>query len=280
MIMIENKKYRSFIKWPGNKFRCLEQIIPRLPKSNRLIEPFVGSGSVFLNSDYKHNILGEKNHDLIQLFKLVKEQGPDFIQYCAQWFKPEYNHAEQYYALRDTFNQTEDQTLKASLFLYLNRHGYNGLCRFNNKGIYNVPFGLYKKPNLPEKEMLRFHQKSKHCEFFHCDYKQTFELAKPGDVIYCDPPYHPLSKTAKFTLYTQGAFNETDQTELARLAESTSKRGIHVLLSNHDTEFTRNLYQNAQNIYSFEVQRSIASRSAQRVSVKEVLAYFPATASL
>ena len=105
-------------------------------------------------------------------------------------------------------------------------------------------------------------------------------MATPGDVIYCDPPYHPISKTAKFTLYTQGAFNETDQTELARLAESTSKRGIHVLLSNHDTEFTRNLYREAQNIYSFEVQRSIASRAAQRVSVKEVLAYFPATASL
>jgi len=280
MNMMNNTKYRPFIKWPGNKFRCLEQIIPRLPKAKRLIEPFMGSGSVFLNSDYKHYILGEKNPYLIKLFKLVQEQGPDFIQYCAQWFKPQYNQKKQYYTLRDTFNQTEDQILKAALLLYLNRHGYNGLCRFNSKGIYNVPFGLYVKPYLPEKEMLRFHQKSKHCEFIHCDYQQTFAMAKPGDVIYCDPPYHPISKTAKFTLYTQGLFDETDQTELARLAESTSHRGIHVLISNHDTEFTRNLYQNAQNIYSFEVRRSIASLAKQRVSVKEVLAYFPASSSL
>ena len=278
--MMDNTKYRPFIKWPGNKFRCLEQIIPRLPKGKRLIEPFMGSGSVFLNSDYIHYILGEKNPYLIQLFKLVQEQGPDFIQYCAQWFTPEYNQKEKYYALRDTFNQTEDQTLKAALLLYLNRHGYNGLCRFNSKGIYNVPFGLYLKPNFPEKEMLRFHQKTKNCDFIHCDYQQTFAMAKPGDVIYCDPPYHPISKTAKFTLYTKGSFDETDQAELARLAESTSHRGIHVLISNHDTEFTRNLYQNAQDIYAFDVQRSIASRAAQRVSVKEVLAYFPAIPAL
>lgn len=267
-------KKRPFLKWAGNKYRCLEHIIPQFPESCRLIEPFTGSGAIFLNTEFPHYILGEKNLNLIHLYQYLQQEGEAFIQYCQLWFKPEYNTKEQFYHLRQTFNQTEDTRLKSALFLYLNRHGFNGLCRFNRKGIFNVPFGTYLKPYFPYQEMLHFYQKAQNSTLFHGDFKQCFELARPGDIIYCDPPYHPISKTSNFTMYTQGEFNQNTQMELTELAHHACQRGVHVFISNHDTPFTRTQYAKAWNIDSFEVTRTIASNGHKRTKVKEILAYF------
>jgi len=269
-------KIKPFLKWPGNKFRCIEQITSQLPKGLRLIEPFAGSGAVFLNSQFTSYILGERNAHLIHLYLLLQEEGENFIDYCSHWFQPQFNQATYFYQLREQFKKSQDKRLKAALFLYLNRHGFNGLCRFNLKGFFNVPFGAYKKSYFPFQEMMRFHQKAKDCFFICQDFEDTFKLAKPGDVIYCDPPYHPISKTANFTAYTAGYFNHQSQIQLAKLAELSAKKGIHVLISNHDTPFTRELYKECQHIHSFEVSRSISCKSDKRNKVKEILAYYTA----
>ena len=99
-------------------------------------------------------------------------------------------------------------------------------------------------------------------------------MAKAGDVIYCDPPYHPLSVTSNFTAYTSSPFQVEHQIKLAKLAETAALNGIHVLISNHDTEFTRMHYQKAKDIYSFEVARSISCRGNKRQKVREILAYY------
>jgi DNA adenine methylase len=267
-------KIKPFLKWPGNKFRCIEQITSCLPNGDRLIEPFAGSGAVFLNTSFRTYILGEKNPDLTQLYLFLQQDGEDFIDYCMHWFQPKFNQASKFYQLREKFNISRDPKLKAALFLYLNRHGYNGLCRFNLKGFFNVPFGSYKRPYFPFHEMLKFHEKAKNCQFICHDFQESFQFAKPGDIIYCDPPYHPISPTSNFTAYTSGQFNHQSQIQLTELAESSAKKGIHVLISNHDTHFTRELYKNCQLIHSFEVSRSISCKGTQRIKAKELVAYY------
>lgn len=267
------KKIRPFLKWAGSKYNCLHEVLSSLPPGQRLIEPFGGSGAVFINTNYSSYLFAEGNLDLIQIYSILKEQGEPFIRYCQQYFKPETNSKAHYYDQRALFNSTSASEQKAALFLYLNRHGYNGLCRYNSKGIFNVPFGLYSKPYFPLEEMTFFYKKSANTEFIHNDFRKTFALAEHGDVIYCDPPYVPIKETTSPLLYTQKKFDEADQIELAELAKETAAKGIPVIISNHDTAFTRKHYKHAQ-IKSFPVARFINCQANLRQPVKELIAVF------
>lgn len=229
---------KPFLKWAGNKLVIVERIRKLLPEGGRLVEPFVGSAAVFLNTDYPHALLADSNPDLIDLYQLLQKEGEVFIRLCARLFTPENNSAEAYYALREEFNRTRNKRRKAALFLYLNRHGYNGLCRYNASGEFNVPQGRYKKPYFPADEMRVFHAKAQNARFMVADFREVMRQANPGDVVYCDPPYMPLSPTANFTSYNARGFGEEEQQMLARLAEELSARGVPVVISNHDTTFT------------------------------------------
>jgi len=264
---------KPFLKWAGNKFKLAERIKALLPEGKRLIEPFAGSGAVFLNTKYPRYLLTDTNKDLINLCKFVQKEGPSFFKYCQEFLVPENNDEARYYEFRKLFNATEDERLKSALFIYLNRYGYNGLCRYNLSGGFNVPFGRYKTVHDPKEEMLFFHQKAKKAVFKTADFVKTMESAKLGDVIYCDPPYAPLSETANFTGYSAGGFSAEDQLELARQARACAKRGIPVVISNHDTEFVHQAYEGAK-ITSFPVQRLISCNKEKRGKAQEVLAVF------
>lgn len=264
---------RPFLKWAGGKYRLVELIKSTLPEGNRLIEPFVGSGAVFLNANYPTNLLADSNPDLINLFQLIQKEGQGFISYCQGLFVQENNAESAFYKLREEFNATDDLRKKAALFVYLNRHCFNGLCRYNSKGGFNVPFGRYSKPTLPEKEMLYFHEKSKYAVFEVADFTTTMEKAKSGDVVYCDPPYVPLSATSSFTSYATGGFGLEEQNSLADMAKKLQKRGVTVVISNHDTVFTNEVYHPAK-IITFNVQRFISSNTKNRNAVSELLAVF------
>ncbi len=267
---------KPFLKWAGNKYAILDRVQEVLPAGNRLVEPFAGSGAVFLNTDYAQALLADSNADLISLYKLLQLQGDEFIAYCRTFFTGEHNHAERYYALREEFNRTQDRRRKAALFLYLNRHGYNGLCRYNAKGGFNVPFGRYAKPYFPEKEMKAFHRKAAHAEFRVADFREVVRDARAGDVVYCDPPYVPLSSTANFTSYHTGGFGSREQNDLARMAELLSARGIPVLISNHDTDVTLVAYRHASSLVKLNVRRMISCNASNRKKAKELLALFKA----
>lgn len=266
-------KTKPFLKWAGSKFRCIDTILAALPKADRLIEPFTGSGAIFVNSNYNKYLLAEQNLDLVNLFQQLQKKGSAFIDYCEKLFIPANNCAMQYYQFREEFNQRAPSPRRAALFLYLNRHGYNGLCRYNQRGLYNVPFGRYSKPYFPRKEMLYFHHKSHEVTFIQNDFRATFAKAKPGDVVYCDPPYVPLSASASFASYTDHYFGEQDQIDLAQLAMISASKGITVIVSNHDTPFTRHHYQSGQ-ITSFPVKRYISCHAATRHPVQELVAVF------
>ncbi|MDP3561397.1 MAG: Dam family site-specific DNA-(adenine-N6)-methyltransferase [Legionellaceae bacterium] len=267
------KKVRPFLKWAGNKYHCLNYILPSFPNTKRLIEPFTGSGAVFMNTNFSQYILAEENHDLITLFRFLQDEGTTFINYCELLFIEGNNQKAKYYHMRDVFNQSTEPRYRAALFLYLNRHGYNGLCRYNSKGIYNVPFGLYKKPYFPRREMELFHAKCNVVTFIQNDFRNTFDLAQKGDLIYCDPPYAPLGQVSNFSSYTSSKFGEAEQIALATAAKEAAARGISVIISNHDTATTRQYYDGSK-IISFPVSRFINSDITQRSPVRELIAIF------
>lgn len=264
---------KPFLKWAGNKYQIIDHIKALLPQGNRLIEPFIGSGAVFVNTDYPSYLLTDSNIDLIKTYQYLQQEGKEFIDYCQQFFTAEYNDEKAFYELRLQFNATQNSRLKSALFIYLNKHCFNGLCRYNSKGEFNTPFGKYKKPYFPAKEMYYFHSKSQTALFKQADFHTTMLAAEPGDIIYCDPPYVPLSKTASFTSYSSNEFGLEQQKQLAKLAIELTKKGIPVIISNHDTEFIREIYQQAK-IQLLEVQRYISCNGNNRRKVREVLAVF------
>jgi len=269
------KKHRAFLKWAGGKYSLSDVINKMLPKGDRLIEPFVGAGSVFLNSDHKSYLLNDINKDLINLYQIIQMKPQQFIDDAKKLFNQEHNQSETYYQLRTEFNASVDKYYRSLLFLYLNRHGYNGLCRYNKSGGYNVPFGKYKKPYFPEDELLFFAEKSQKAIFVCEGYRQTFARIKDGDVIYCDPPYVPLSKTASFTSYAGNGFGLDEQADLANVAEEvTEATQARVLISNHDTIWTRKIYQGAKKIKSLKVARTISQQGSNRKKVAELMALY------
>lgn len=270
------KKNRAFLKWAGGKYPLLDEIKTHLPEGECLVEPFVGAGSVFLNTHYDRYILADINADLINLYRIVQSQADAYVAEARRLFVPERNEADSYYQIRETFNRSSDLFERAVLFLYLNRHGYNGLCRYNLKGAFNVPFGRYRKPYFPEAELYGFAERARNATFLCQSYDVTMNSASAGQVVYCDPPYAPLSDTANFTAYHTSGFSPEQQQELARLAESLVARGVSVLISNHDTQLTRKWYHQAAALNVVQVRRNISRNGGARNKVDELLALYKA----
>lgn len=267
---------RSPLKWAGGKKKLVDDIKRILPLKGkkRLIEPFVGGGSVFLNLTFDEYLLIDTNKDLINLFNILKNDSAKFIREAEVFFQEKFNDADKYYELRSLFNQSKDPFYRSVVFLYLNRHGYNGLCRYNKSGGYNVPFGRYKKPYFPKAELAFFAEKAQRATFLHGDFQDAFKQAKDGDIIYCDPPYSPINRTSNFTAYSGNTFGDNEQIRLVNCAESVKKQGVATLISNHNVEFTRNIYRQADKLSILNVQRSISRKGHGRVKISELMALY------
>ncbi|MDX5407401.1 MAG: Dam family site-specific DNA-(adenine-N6)-methyltransferase [Chromatiaceae bacterium] len=269
------QKSRAFLKWAGGKYNLVDAISRHLTPADTLVEPFVGAGSVFLNTDYPAYQLNDINADLIALYQLLQSRHQSFIADAKALFTSQSNQRDAYLSLRQQFNLSQDPYERSVLFLYLNRHGYNGLCRYNLSGKFNVPFGSYKKPYFPEAELHYFAEKAQRATFTCSSYQQVMQHTQAGAVIYCDPPYVPLSKTASFTSYARQGFDLDDQAQLANLAEKAQQRGVTVVISNHDTTWTRKIYQQAV-LHSLQVGRSISQKGSGRGKVAELFAVYQA----
>jgi len=265
---------KPFLKWAGGKMRLVARLQEALPPGRRLIEPFVGSGAVFLNTGYPTYLLNDLNADLIHLYIELRQNREALIGGARAFFEPEFNNASVYYELRSRFNTSTDKFERACIFVYLNKHGFNGLCRYNAQGGFNVPFGRNAMPRFPEVEMRAFSDRSVLAEFDNVDFRDIFARAERGDVVYCDPPYAPLSSTANFTSYGAGAFGPNEQQALAMCAIAAAKRGITTVISYHNTHYTRSLYSDAQGIEYFDVERRISCDAANRSRAAELLAVY------
>lgn len=276
-----------FVKWAGGKRRLVPFIVEHLgivPDSStetssatraRLVEPFAGGAALSLAVGRRFSgvWLNDVNKDLINLYTQLQEAPEEYIRAAAALFTPETNNAEKYYRFRDEFNTTESPSRKAVLFLYLNRHGYNGLCRYNSAGEFNVPYGRYKSPYFPVDELMAAAEVLQNARLTSVDFEDVLAACGPGDIVYCDPPYVPLSATASFTDYAAGGFDLADQRRLVAAAEAARRRGALVAISNHDNEITRELYRGAECHYR-QVRRTISCDGQNRHAVTEVLAVY------
>lgn len=264
------------LKWAGAKTRLVTRILSLLPKgTTRLIEPFAGSAVVSLNAQVPKFILADINKDLINLYKIIRDDSPGLIQMLEGLFVPANNVRERYDEYRAKFNTRALSPLEnAAIFVYLNRHAFNGLCRYNGRGEFNVPFGAIANPFLPADAIRHAGSVLGRAELIEGSFETVIAKAEKGDFVYCDPPYVPLSLSASFTQYATTDFRKEQQEALVKAALEAADRGAIVAISNHDTAETRLLYANANRVYSFPVSRTISSKGANRKSVLELIAVY------
>ncbi|EKP2048301.1 Dam family site-specific DNA-(adenine-N6)-methyltransferase, partial [Salmonella enterica] len=265
---------RPFLKWAGGKYSLLPELDRLIPAGKRLIEPFVGGGSVFLNSD-KHErfLLADINADLINLYQMLAVAPDSVIAEAIKAFR-HLNDAENYTVIREAFNaQKLNATERAAAFLYLNRHCFNGLMRYNLDGFFNVGWGKYKAPYFPEEEIRAFRKKSSACVFMTAGFERTLRLAGDGDVVYCDPPYEPMPGTAGFTSYAAGGFSWGSQVALAESCVAAHQRGAKVFISNSTAPRVIELYErHGFTLHRVNARRSISSKGSTRETANDIVA--------
>ncbi|WP_207005062.1 DNA adenine methylase [Trinickia mobilis] len=266
---------KPFLKWVGGKSRVLQHIVSRLPRGRRLIEPFVGGGAVFLGSDFEEYLLADKNAHLIELYQEVSTRPHAFIELAQTFFDEEYLSQSRYLEVRAAFNAEQDRLMRAAQFLYLNKFGFNGLCRYNRSGIFNVPYGRpARTPRLPVAEILAFSEKAKRATFYPSDFVEVMASARPGDVVYCDPPYLDRDDASSFEAYSATGFDVARQRQLADLANDLAAYGVPVVISNHDCSTARELYAGAAEIHPYSARRSVSAARDKRGAVAEIVAVF------
>ena len=283
---------KSYLKWQGSKYRCLPHILDAIGDcSDKIfVEPFVGSATVALNVQAKHKILNDLNWKLISCHKDAYNIPEFVIESTTTAFN--LNDEVNYYHIRRMYNDAyADAGLihftDAGDFIYLNRHCFNGLYRENKKGEFNVPYGRYKSPYLPEAEIRSFKDNiGPSVEWASSDFNLFLNSFIPtasavifsgggllADIMfYIDPPYIPASATLSNVKYTYQGFSFEQQKELASLAGRLASHGAKVVVSNHDLEITRELYKSADEIRSIDVRRSGSCKTSSRGNVKELIA--------
>ncbi|HGU8391445.1 TPA: Dam family site-specific DNA-(adenine-N6)-methyltransferase [Escherichia coli] len=266
---------RPIFKWVGGKFSELPTVLEHLPHGKRLIEPFVGGGSVFTNAGFRHNLLNDINGDLINFYQTLQREGHSLVTLAYSFFK-NYNNADAYLEVREAFNRGKyDQLHHAAAFLYLNRHCFNGVTRYNQNGKFNVGYGKYKAPYFPHAEMEAFLADDvlKNTSFVSGDFAGVIEAAGEGDVIFCDPPYEPLPDTEGFTSYSGNSFRFDEQKRLVSLLVEAHQRGAKVVITNSGAPNIRELYErNGFKVHHMAARRSVSCKASTRVVANDIIA--------
>jgi DNA adenine methylase len=269
-----------FLKWVGSKRRLLPQLLALLPKGRRLIEPFVGAGSVFMGSDYQRYMLADTNAVLMGLYVLLQSD-PSVVLTASKGLFVESNRCDwAYHTLRSRYNDPATSDFeRCVLLIYLNKFAFNGLYRTNRRGMMNAPYAHHARlPGFPAQAMQGFAQKlgnpNAPVELICAGFEETMARAQPGDVVYCDPPYLPLEHgRACFTAYGTQSFGLDSHQRLTGLALELANQGITVVISNHDSRLTRELYAGAT-LHKMRAHRSLAAHQSARGDADELVAVF------
>lgn len=275
------KNPSPFVKWAGGKGRLLDQFAPYFPAEfTRYVEPFAGGGALVFHL-YRQGWLEEKpvilvDHldELINCYRVVQSQVEPLIVELRR-HEAHKQDADYYYEVRSWDRQPGFSQMgavkRAARFLFLNRVCYNGLYRVNRRGEFNVPFGRHGNPTVCNDEnLLAVSQALQTATLLAGDFDRCLDFAQPGDFVYLDPPYHPLSATAYFTSYTSKDFGSGDQRRLASTFRELDGRGCQLMLSNSHTDLILELYEEFEKIV-VHAPRAINSRAAGRAAIPELL---------
>ena len=269
MLFLEAK---PFVKWAGGKRQLIEQLVQNLPEEfNNYYEPFLGGGALFfklsLLGKIKHAYLNDVSAPLVLAYKTIKEKPTELI---AELGNGKYKNDKETF-LRIRAEQPTDSVRATARFIYLNKTAFNGLYRVNSSGGFNVPFGKYNNPKiLDEENILAVSTALQKDELTCVDFEMAVVSAKKGDLVYFDPPYHPVSKTANFTSYTKDSFTELDQARLAILIRKLTEKGCFVMLSNSYSPLILDLYKEF-GVNVVNATRMINCKAEGRGKVKEVI---------
>ena len=256
---------RPFVKWAGGKGQLISELLKRVPDNLEVYrEPFLGGGALFFALHRKgvkfRAFLSDINPELINCYRVIKSS-PGALIRQLRILRSEYhasaNQENYYYEIRDLKPIEEIQA--AARFIFLNKTCYNGLYRVNKVGKFNVPWGGYARPQIFEERNIFGASKALRetdAKIQRLDFKETLKSVNKGEVVYLDPPYYPLSKTASFTDYTSRGFEENDHRDVAQFARDLKQKGCLVLVSNSDTPFIRGIYAGFQ-IHRVEATRAI-----------------------
>ena len=270
-------KGKPFVKWAGGKRQIIDKLKEYVPDEyDTYYEPFIGGGALLFELSPKKAVINDLNEELMNVYNCLCNE-EKFKKMCNLLNHYEAEHSEEfYYEIRNkdknknAYNRLSDYT-KAARTIYLNKACFNGLYRVNSKNEFNVPFGKKTKINTYEGSNLitvSNYLTMNNIKIQSVDFEESLKTAKKGDFVYIDPPYD--SDTSTFNNYTEDGFGKEEQRRLAKVYKDLDKRGVYVMLSNHNTTLINELYKD-YHIHIIEAKRNINANGKKRGKVEEVI---------
>lgn len=267
------ERCKPIMKWAGGKSQLLTELLPRIPNyTGKYIEPFFGGGALYLAFQPENAVVADSNPELINLYRQVA----DSVDAVIDKLKKYENTKEMFYEVRSQDWTKLAPEEAAARTIYLNRTCFNGLYRVNKKGQFNTPYGRYKNPTICDEKTLRAASDIlKKAKIVCGDYLDVLhEYAQPGDFIFLDPPYIPVTEWGDFKRYTKEQFYEEDQRNLANEVKRLQKLGCYIILTNSNHPLVHELYGDFK-IDVIPTKRAISSKSSSRTGEDAIVTAFP-----
>ena len=274
---MSNSSIAPFVKWAGGKRQLIPQIRERLPEQfNNYYEPFVGGGAVIFELLPENAVINDINRALINAYQMICDYPQEFLQEINRLDAEMWEDGkEYYYSLREHYNdklmRDEFDVELAALFVFINKHCFNGLYRVNGKGLFNVPYNNSRRSSVDEQSIREISKYLRNVTIISGDFEAACEGASAGDFVFIDSPYAPLNPTS-FESYTKEGFDIESHRRLANLFDELTARGCYCMLTNHNTELINELYGNkGYTIDVVSVKRLINSDASNRVGEEVII---------
>ena len=274
---MSNSSVAPFVKWAGGKRQLITQIRERMPeKYNDYYEPFIGGGAVIFDLLPANALINDINKALINTYRTICNEPDAFLKEVNRLDNDMWEDGKKYYySIREHYNdklmRSEYDVELAALFVFINKHCFNGLYRVNGKGLFNVPYNNSRRVSVDEDVIIATSEYLRRVTIIDGDFEQACKNAKKGDFVFIDSPYAPLNPTS-FESYTKEGFDIESHKRLAKLYDELTARGCYCMLTNHNTELINELYGNKDyKIDVVSVKRMINSDASNRVGEEVII---------
>lgn len=274
---MSNSSVAPFVKWAGGKRQLITQIRERMPeKYNDYYEPFIGGGAVIFDLLPANALINDINKALINTYRTICNEPDAFLKEVNRLDNDMWEDGKKYYyTIREHYNaklmRSEYDVELAALFVFINKHCFNGLYRVNGKGLFNVPYNNSRRVSVDEDVIIATSEYLRGVTIIDGDFEQACKNAKKGDFVFIDSPYAPLNPTS-FESYTKEGFDIESHKRLAKLYDELTARGCYCMLTNHNTELINELYGNKDyKIDVVSVKRMINSDASNRVGEEVII---------
>ena len=274
---MSNSSVAPFVKWAGGKRQLIPQIRERMPeKYNDYYEPFVGGGAVIFDLLPANALINDINKALINTYRIICNESDAFLKEVNRLDNDMWEDGKKYYySIREHYNdklmRSEYDVELEALFVFINKHCFNGLYRVNGKGLFNVPYNNSRRVSVDEDVIIATSEYLRGVTIIDGDFEQACKNAKKGDFVFIDSPYAPLNPTS-FESYTKEGFDIESHKRLAKLYDELTARGCYCMLTNHNTELINELYGNKDyKIDVVSVKRMINSDASNRVGEEVII---------